>query len=145
VKLAAVKTEVARRRKRQAEAEVRNRNVHLGRNFRWDFELQFRIRFRSRHFGRNFRRNFELGFRFCFLSRESRDWSPEHPAGLGAGVSISISIEGIEGLESFYEVILWSRGRARSVTEPSGTILVGAVFVLEKAEDSRGGALPWRR
>jgi hypothetical protein len=80
---------------------------------------------------------------FDFVSyRGARDWSPEHPAGLGAGLSISLSIE---GLESFYEVILWSRGRARSVTEPSGIILVGAVFVLEKPEDSRGGALPWRR
>jgi hypothetical protein len=39
---------------------------------------------------------------FDFVSyRGARDWSPEHPAGLGAGLSISLSIE---GLESFYEV-----------------------------------------
>jgi hypothetical protein len=57
--------------------------------------------------------------------------SPELLAGLRAGALISI--EGIEGLESFYEETPLPRGEARSVSEPSRIILVGAVFLLEES------------
>jgi hypothetical protein len=68
---------------------------------------------------------------------------PARQEGLAAGVSIAI--EGIEVLESFYEGKSWSRGRSRLVSEPSRLIRVGAVFVLEKPEESGGEVLRWRR
>jgi hypothetical protein len=68
---------------------------------------------------------------------------PARREGLAAGVSIAI--EGIEVLESFYEGASLSRGRARLVSGPSRLIHVEAVLVLEKPEESGGKVLRWRR